>query len=393
MNRQQMRLGDDRDDPSIGILYYAWQGAEGDRDSDVRSKVSLSWRSAVQRALGGAAGSVAAAKAGHLHTQWLADDVYLFLRLPGELEEARHEEWLLETSLRFQRLLQPHIDGLGSGSLRAGVSLLDGQETGSRWYEGLKRALLHGQAAGSVERTLRRRAFEALLRQGSIYAVYQPIISLREQRPLGYESLTRCADDRWFDGPLALFSFAEQEGAIYSLDRLAREKALAGCGALQPGQKLFLNITASIINDPHFTPGRTLPLLERYGLSPTDVVFEITERSSIEDFAGAKRLLAHYRRQGYQIAIDDAGAGYSSLESIVELRPDYIKVDRSLVRQLHRDEMKRHVLGTFVQFADKMGIEVIAEGIEEPAELEQVREMGIAYAQGYLLGRPARMPG
>ncbi|MBW7458637.1 EAL domain-containing protein, partial [Paenibacillus sepulcri] len=240
----------------------------------------------------------------------------------------------------------------------------------------------------ATERSLQRRAFEQLLHSRDIFPVYQPIYSLRSGDVYGYEALSRFPDKRWFEGPQQLFAYAAEEGMIYGLDRLARERAIEGSAGLASGQKLFINMTAQIMNDPSFTPGQTLYLLERFGLSPHNVVFEITERSSFEDFGAAKKMFDHYRNQGYQIAIDDAGAGYSSLQSIVELQPDFIKIDRSLIHGIHLNAMKEQIVHTFTEFAAKMGISIVAEGIEEQEELQHMRDMGVDYAQGYLLGRP-----
>src|SRR5690606_12263676 len=135
--------------------------------------------------------------------------------------------------------------------------------------------------------------------------------------------------------------------------KLAREKAIAGCCELNKYQKVFINIPAQVIHDPQFTPGQTMKVLGAFGLAPHNVVFEITERSSIEDFSATKRLLEHYRIQGYQIAIDDAGAGYSSMQAIAELQPDYIKIDRSLIQNIHKDQIKEYIVDTFVTFAQK----------------------------------------
>ena len=143
-----------------------------------------------------------------------------------------------------------------------------------------------------------------------------------------------------------------------------------------------------MIHDPQFAPGATLEILRRCGIQPRNVVLELTERSSIEDFDTAKLLLEHYRNQGYQIAIDDAGAGYSSLQAIAELKPDFIKVDRSLIENIHLDKMKETLLEIFVSFARKMSIRIIAEGIECWEELQKLRQLGVHYGQGYLLGYP-----
>ncbi|XID95630.1 EAL domain-containing protein [Paenibacillaceae bacterium WGS1546] len=273
-----------------------------------------------------------------------------------------------------------------------GCALLNGLRT-----DGVKEALFEGIMAVSaqIKHSLAgdrdweyRLELERLLAERSIRSVYQPIVRLGDGRVFGYEALTRCPESSLFDGPSSLFRYAERLDKALPLDRLAREKAIRHCPPLGPGRKIFINVTMSIVNDPHFVSGQTLRWLDEKGLRPGQVVLELTERSSIDDFEAAKKMLAHYRSQGYEIAIDDAGAGYSSLQSIVELSPDYIKVDRSLVSLADREEMKKQMLRTFVRFAKKMNIRTVAEGIERPEELRLLRALGYDYAQGYLIGRP-----
>lgn len=231
--------------------------------------------------------------------------------------------------------------------------------------------------------------FHKLIEEQHISSVYQPIVSLQDGLVMGYEALTRGPVDGPFHSPLAMFQYAEQQGELYRLERLAREKAIQGSILEHEQQLLFINISSHVLEDPGFIPGKTLEILQKYGLRPSNVVFEITERSSIEDFTLAKKILAHYRTQGYRIAIDDAGAGYSSLQAIAELQPDFIKIDRSLIENIHLNKVKAYILETFVTFAQKMNISLIAEGIEQVEELAKLTQMGVHYAQGFLLGRPS----
>lgn len=247
-----------------------------------------------------------------------------------------------------------------------------------------------GKSEGQEERQEEREVFYNILHSASIWSVYQPIVSLEEGVVFGYEALTRGPEQSGFRSPLKLFRTAEQEGKLYELDKLAREKAIRGCRDLSRDQKIFINIPASVIQEPDFTPGQTMRLLRECGLHPTNVVLEITERTSVENFETAKRVLEHYRKQGYQIAIDDAGAGYSSLEAIAELQPDYIKIDRSLTEQIHSSRVKEYIVETFVTFATKMNIGLIAEGIERLEDLDKLMRMGVHYVQGYLLGKPEK---
>ena len=124
-------------------------------------------------------------------------------------------------------------------------------------------------------------------------------------------------------------------------------------GDLGPDQKLFLNIHPRTISDPHFVRGETMRLIGEMGLKPSSIVFEITERHCIKDFPNFNKTLEHYRSQGYMVAVDDAGSGFSSLQSIAEIRPDFIKIDMSLVRDINLNSIKRVLLETFINFAEK----------------------------------------
>ncbi|WP_308635013.1 EAL domain-containing protein [Paenibacillus silvisoli] len=381
----------------MGIIYFAWQGKAADQP-EVRARLQAKWRRFAEQLIK----EQEACGVNGLTRLWLRDDLFVCLTLPF-VHRKQPEEQLLELGSRLRqewetRFMETFFGGVVPElKLHAGVSCLNAgiSSEEERIYDGIKRAIIHGQHNGATERSLRRRALEQILLDRLIQPAYQPIISLQggTEEVYGYEALSRLPDRRWFDGPLQLFDFAAEEGLIYSLDRLARERAIEGSAGFAAGQKLFINITAKIMNDPSFTTGRTMLMLEKCGLSPHHVVFEITERSSIEDFGAAKRVLQHYRNQGYEIAIDDAGAGYSSLQSIVELEPDYIKIDRSLIHGIHQDGMKAHLVQTFTDLAAKMGISLVAEGIEEESELQYIRSIGVHYAQGYLLGRPGPITG
>ncbi|MDD9265819.1 GGDEF domain-containing protein [Paenibacillus sp. GCM10023248] len=234
--------------------------------------------------------------------------------------------------------------------------------------------------------------FQDILATGAVHSVYQPIVSLQDGQVMGYEALIRGPQDSMFQSPIAMFEFAEQNGELYKLEQLAREKAIQGSILEHPQQLLFINISSHVLYDPGFVPGKTLDILLKYGLKPSNVVFEITERTSIEDFTLAQKILEHYRKQGYRIAIDDAGAGYSSLQAIAELQPDFIKIDRSLIENIHKHKVKEYILETFVTIAHKMNISIIAEGIEIPDELAKLTRLGVHYAQGFLLGKPQKAP-
>ncbi|WP_157950900.1 EAL domain-containing protein [Peribacillus acanthi] len=229
-----------------------------------------------------------------------------------------------------------------------------------------------------------------IIQKRNLITHFQPIVQLSKGQPYGFEALTRGPIDSPVFSPIALFSYAEKTGHLYGLEKAARELAIErSTPFLKQGEKLFLNISAQVIYDPNFTPGHTIQLLKKYGIEPSDIVFEITERSAIEDFEAFREVIQHYRNQGFLIAVDDAGAGYSSLQAICELTPDYIKIDRSLISSIDTHPMKRHIVEVFTTLASKMDSNIIAEGIETARELSTCMELGIPFAQGYFLGRPS----
>lgn len=376
----------------LGIIYLTWdawngQGYEGLLQT--HPDLAASWRDFAEAEGKRVFRSTLVQTALH----WRHNDLFISVQLPSG-SRGLLESGLMELALDVRRLWEKAFlerNGIEGGYLRVGASIAEMAGAGDDdriWYDAVKSAIVQGHSDVSLERGYKRRAFGRLLADRSIYPVYQPIVSLRSGDIFGYEALTRLKDPSLFSGPLELFEFAEAERQLYALDRLARELAIDGCKELKSGQKLFINVMAQIMEDPEFSPGQTISLLEQHRLSPHHVVFEITERSAIADYPAVKKALQHYRNQGYQIAIDDVGAGYSSLQSIVELQPDFLKVDRSIVQDIHRNEMKEHVMGTLLDIGSKMGVSLIAEGIEVGDELHKLVRMGVHYAQGYLIGRP-----
>lgn len=272
------------------------------------------------------------------------------------------------------------------------VLTLAGRNAEADIYTALKEAFHLAKAGPDPEKIRHLADFKDILARGAISTLYQPVVDLKTGAVFGYEALTRGPADSYFATPLRLFSFAEEEGLTYPLEKLARERAIRNLGALPPGVKLFLNINPRIMNDPDFSPGQTRELIADQGLTPRSVVFELTERTAIRDFAAFRKALQHYRNQGFLVAIDDTGAGYSSLQAIAELAPDYIKIDRSLIHGLEGNPVKRALVETFVTLAGKINSRLIAEGLETAAELTALAELGVEYAQGFFLARPGFPP-
>ncbi|MBP2634299.1 MAG: diguanylate cyclase domain protein [Firmicutes bacterium] len=237
-----------------------------------------------------------------------------------------------------------------------------------------------------------KKELETIIKDKKISPVYQPIVDLKTGITMGYEALSRGPINSPLHYPAKLFSIAMETGNLLSLEQVCREASLKQMTALGTNQRLFLNMNAEVIKDPNFRGGLTKAFLIENGLNPAQVTFEITERTAISDFESFAKSLTHYRQQGYCIAIDDAGAGYSSLEAIAALRPNYIKLDRSIVYKVDQDPLKQAMLDAMIRLAAVINSQIIAEGIETANELAILISKGVHYGQGYFLARPAFPP-
>ncbi|WP_325919367.1 bifunctional diguanylate cyclase/phosphodiesterase [Pseudomonas frederiksbergensis] len=235
-------------------------------------------------------------------------------------------------------------------------------------------------------------ALSSILSQSGLHSLFQPIVCLSERRILGYEALTRGPSNSPLHSPIALLSVARQAGRLSELELACRRSACQRFNEQKLPGKLFLNVSPeSLLESAHQT-GRTLQLLQDFGIPPSQVVIELTEQTPIDDFQLLQTALHHYRAMGFSIALDDLGAGYSSLRLWSELRPDYVKIDRHFIDGIHQDALKREFVGSILKIAQASRAQVIAEGIELPEELAVLIEMGVDLVQGYLLARPQEHP-
>jgi len=240
-----------------------------------------------------------------------------------------------------------------------------------------------------LERRSQRRAFVDLILGEDVSVLYEPIVNTTTREIAGYEALVRGPWDSPLHSPAALFGMAEETGLVFELDCLCRRVALRGAKGLAPGKKLFLNCLPTSIHDPTFRGDVLRRTLEELRLRPSDLVFEISEKESIENFSIFREMRDRYAELGFRIALDDTGVAYGSLESIMELDPDYIKVDLSLVRGIDTDPPRQELLRALHAVAVKLGAQIIAEGIETSEELATLHAIGVPLGQGYLFGRPA----
>ena len=243
------------------------------------------------------------------------------------------------------------------------------------------------------EEDRRLQILDNLIQGQEVVTLYQPILDLTDLSVVGHEVFTRGPSGGPFEDPERLFALAERAGRMTEFERLSRRAALDTVHRhLRPGGKLFLNTSARALQDPEVAGAGFVDRVDAEGLSHSQVVLEITERVAVEERQLYRDALRALKDAGFGIAIDDMGAGYSSLQSIVELEPDYLKFDISLVRNIDRSLIKRSLLETLVDLSEKIGAGVIAEGIEARSELDTLREMGVRLGQGLFLAPPAPVP-
>ncbi|MFW6036143.1 MAG: GGDEF domain-containing protein [Halothermotrichaceae bacterium] len=221
-----------------------------------------------------------------------------------------------------------------------------------------------------------------------ISTVFQPIICLRTGDTLGYEALSRGPSNSFLEKPRRLFNFAKKHNMLFELERVARKRAIINASSINRNFKIFINVDPLVICDKEFKSGITKGFLEKNNISQKNIVIELTEKTIIENYSVFKKALNHYREQGYKIAIDDTGAGYSGLQSIVSIPFNYIKIDHSLISGIDKDPVKQALLEAFVKFSRKIKSKIIAEGIETRWELKTLIELGVDYGQGFLISRP-----
>jgi EAL domain-containing protein (putative c-di-GMP-specific phosphodiesterase class I)/GGDEF domain-containing protein len=241
--------------------------------------------------------------------------------------------------------------------------------------------------AADMDRRVRR----LILRRADFSTAFQPIVELQDGEPVGFEALLRLPEDSGFSGPAEAFAEASATTHLVDLEMAAFEAHLSRGKALA-GQRLFLNFSALSFLDARMSPDALFERVRGHGLEPQRVVLELTELVRIADLAAFGELLSALRARGFQIAVDDFGTGFSNLALLVELGPDYVKVDRSLVAGSAQHPRRRVFLESIGAFGRRINCSIVAEGVETIEDLETIRACGIALAQGWAIGRPAPEP-
>ena len=233
-------------------------------------------------------------------------------------------------------------------------------------------------------------AIGAVLANGMLTPVYQPIFSLGTGKPVGYESLVRPAEGAPFADASSLFAAAERADRTVELDMACLQVVAEGAGALDPGTYLSVNLSPRTLESELFLTGELTSIFERRGIMPDQLVVELTEREEVQDLEGLRKNAAACRRVGIRLAADDVGAGNAGLRLLSEVQFDIVKIDLSLVQGGVLHDPEYAVLRALQELAARWHASVVAEGVETPEQLAAIRSIGITAGQGYLLGRPSR---
>ncbi|WP_162888177.1 EAL domain-containing protein [Sphingomonas mesophila] len=279
------------------------------------------------------------------------------------------EDVRFDTSCRFTGRSDGPLDDYDMNDMRAFAHL-----TGQYIQERID----HSRA-----RNDRRTAIRDIIARKAIEMVFQPVIRIDRPKVEFVEALARFPTCRP-SAPIGWFNDAFDVGLGIELEVLAFDSAMAQIAGLPNTTALSINVSPDTLLSP--------AMQERLAAAPARrLIIEVTEHRPVTNYVTLGEALRPFRKRGLRLAVDDAGAGYANLRHILDLQPDIIKLDMSLSRGIDRDPARRALAAALIQFAAAVDAELVAEGVESPAELAALRSLGIAMVQGHIYARPAAM--
>lgn len=230
--------------------------------------------------------------------------------------------------------------------------------------------------------------FDDALREDAFTSHFQPIVDTRTNAVFAHECLIRLFAARAYSGG-EIVEAALARGSIHLFDSYARRLSLRKAAEqFIPGTKVFINFMPSSIYDPVRCLASTMEEMSRTVLTPADIVFEVVESDKVRDVKHLQRICDFYRKEGFGLALDDVGTGSNSLPMVCDLKPDYVKLDKSLVSRMD-EPIYRSMVEKIAEFAGGSGMEVIGEGVETAETVEMLHTVGIHLMQGWYFGKPA----
>ncbi len=230
-----------------------------------------------------------------------------------------------------------------------------------------------------------------IVAQKNIFLLAQPIFDVATKEIRAWEMLTRGPKGTEYENPLHLFSVARQTGMLYNLELIVLEKVLKQIADTGCTYDIFINFTPITVGNQGFIRDLKKLMGKYKNISPTQIIIEITERDSIDGLEYFIYNINLLRNLGFRIAVDDTGAGYASLNTISEIMPDIIKIDRSVIQDIDKNSLKESMLKGLLLVAREAGSLVVAEGIESEEEASVLFRNRVDLAQGYLFARPASL--
>lgn len=234
--------------------------------------------------------------------------------------------------------------------------------------------------------------FSKILEEEAINMMFQPIVNLSTGEILGCEALCRGPVHSPLHLPELLFKIAQKSNKVNLLDELARKKAIEQFIPFLKKYKLFINMIPFDIANYDFYASSTFQCLKDNHIDTRNIVLEITEQAPIHLLKNYKEFIRDVRALGIKIALDDVGSGYSGLKTIVDVMPDYLKIDMELTRDIHKNNFKKNLIKGLIALSENCNMKIIVEGIECKEELETLMELGAYGGQGYFLQRPIDIP-
>lgn len=240
-------------------------------------------------------------------------------------------------------------------------------------------------------------SIENLITSKNIFPVFQPLLSLQNASVIGYESFIRFELDKEnlenpYFFPENTFKREKEKGNVWTLDKASFKTAVKTARAIGLRKKLFINLNSASFFDKNFQKEYIIKYLQKYGIAPANVVFEISENDFTEEFQESiEETMAYFRSCGCQIALDNFGKQNFGFKKIYSLNPNYIKIDRTVIQDINTDEIKQKMVKSLVSFCAEIGTKTVATGIENEAELKTSLSLGVGFAQGFFIGNPDRI--
>lgn len=257
-------------------------------------------------------------------------------------------------------------------------------------HQATHEAWTHACGTNNIPYNVAKQQIIEIIQQQQISVLAQPIMNLDTGEVFGYEMLCRGPEKSKLNKPEMLFECAERVQLLSELEFVVLHKIFHTIHEQQIRAQVFINVTAVTMAHPYFERN-VLRYVKEYGIDASLIIIELTEQHVIRSFSALSELMHRMRSHGFRIALDDTGTGYSNLQSLLEIIPDIIKIDRSLIQEIDRIAAKESLLKALMSFAHEIKCQVVAEGVEREEEAGVLLKHKVEMGQGYYFARPGHL--